>query len=589
MIWRTATLLIVLFFSVAAFAQSVYPPIGPGSVVPLGPSVLAAGVQPIAPNQIAGLALWLVADQNTFSDSGCTIPQTTNGGSVGCWGDLSGLGNNCTQASGTIQPTLETSAVNGHSAISTAVTHSECNSAYLGELGTVLVVYRFKSSSVSTNYTASLMGATTSKTIGAYYLQVEVNNSAIQQFQRAKSTDTTSISYSVTSQRIWNTWDVMGVRNSGSAISLYKQDVQMGSALSTAALLAVGGSAVIGADYYNNALEDWCGCEIAEVIAYPTNVTNAQYAGLALYLQNKYGLGYTGKPYLTSANEGKFLDGQFVALESDGTNFMYRPSNLVPHTGNLCGIPDVMDYNGKTWVLCSQLIINKTGLFNTLDLFSSTDGFNFTYVTTLSFADVVSNASNGEIWGTSFFVDTDGSVHVEAVGSNTANTSPISGYAIYEKTATDLSGLTTWSSTNTITGTSLRNNMIDTDMQKIGLTYYRFYTYLQNTGVENVEVISSSSINSGYAIIESGNWANWGITSGFFQEAPRLLNKGDPNWRIFLDYSPNSPPTLQQSFSDSTTSLPGSAWGTVTTITTPFASPAYMQHIDIIPMPSYTR
>jgi len=53
-----------------------------------------------ATNGSSSLELWLNAGAGTFSDTGCTNPQITNGGVVSCWQDQSGNGNDVSRVIG---------------------------------------------------------------------------------------------------------------------------------------------------------------------------------------------------------------------------------------------------------------------------------------------------------------------------------------------------------------------------------------------------------------------------------------------------------------------------------------------------------
>ena len=76
-----------------------------GSLAALG--VGGATVSNFVPTDIAGLQLWLRADDIAQSDNTA----------VSAWADQSGSGNNAAQATGGLQPTYQTSEVNGHSVV----------------------------------------------------------------------------------------------------------------------------------------------------------------------------------------------------------------------------------------------------------------------------------------------------------------------------------------------------------------------------------------------------------------------------------------------------------------------------------------
>lgn len=53
------------------------------------------------------LELWLQSDKLVYSDDGCTTPQLTDGGLVGCWRDYSGNNNHAVQSNTASQPTFQ--------------------------------------------------------------------------------------------------------------------------------------------------------------------------------------------------------------------------------------------------------------------------------------------------------------------------------------------------------------------------------------------------------------------------------------------------------------------------------------------------
>lgn len=96
------------------------------------------------PASIPGLVAWFKADAGTFSNTGCSTPQTTNGGGIGCWADQSGNANNVTQATGGNQPTLATASLNGLSTVALVSASSQqllLSSFPLGGTGTAFSVF----------------------------------------------------------------------------------------------------------------------------------------------------------------------------------------------------------------------------------------------------------------------------------------------------------------------------------------------------------------------------------------------------------------------------------------------------------------
>lgn len=66
------------------------------------------------------LEVWYQSDETVYSDTSCTIPQTTDGGIVACWSDASGSGNNALSLVSGEEPTLQNGVgdpINGHSTL----------------------------------------------------------------------------------------------------------------------------------------------------------------------------------------------------------------------------------------------------------------------------------------------------------------------------------------------------------------------------------------------------------------------------------------------------------------------------------------
>lgn len=218
-----------------------------------------------------------------------------------------------------------------------------------------------------------------------------------------------------------------------------------------------------------------------------------------------------------------------VMMSYDGHTFFPRSTYVqyVPHDSTMCGDPQVLFNGGKLWIMCSQGIdLSWTG--TTVEIASSVDGNTFTYVASVDFSDVVSGLKP-EAWGSSWFVDTDGSVHLIASGTTDA-TAGINGFFIFEKRALDAS-LTSWSASTLITGTGFPSAIPDPVIEKVGSVYNMFYSNWNGGAIQSLDVAQSSSLTSGYTVVETGNWSGWGAN----YEAPALINLGGNNWRIYLD------------------------------------------------------
>jgi hypothetical protein len=228
-------------------------------------------------------------------------------------------------------------------------------------------------------------------------------------------------------------------------------------------------------------------------------------------LENTNGQGW----FVTACHKS---DNQLIYLlhSPDGKrwNYLRHKNILTPGSGNQRD-PSIMYYN-DIWYIA------HTNAANTYwTLLSSTDLVNWTSVANVSMTAIT---SLNLVWAPEFFIDTDGTVHVFTTCSTGGSTT---NFQIYEQHAT-ADDLSTWSTPVIITGTSLRANMIDAFVVKVGSTYNIFY---KDDTTKYIEYISSTSLTSGYTITGATNWAGWG--SGY--EAPSLVKIDTNTWRIYFN------------------------------------------------------
>lgn len=92
------TIFVVIILEVALAVPTSASPLAVGGTGPGGVGVTTGGDT---------LELWLQSDKLVYSDSGCTTPQTTDGGMVGCWRDYSGNTNHVVQPTAANRPTFQ--------------------------------------------------------------------------------------------------------------------------------------------------------------------------------------------------------------------------------------------------------------------------------------------------------------------------------------------------------------------------------------------------------------------------------------------------------------------------------------------------
>jgi len=85
--------------------------------MPLIPVLTKTPYRKFSPARIPGLQLWLRADAGVYQDAAKTTPAVADGDVVGAWADLSGAGNDATQATTAKKPLLKLNIVNGKSVV----------------------------------------------------------------------------------------------------------------------------------------------------------------------------------------------------------------------------------------------------------------------------------------------------------------------------------------------------------------------------------------------------------------------------------------------------------------------------------------
>ncbi len=149
---------------------------GSGLFAPVlpGPALTAATIA--AYSDLA--AFFDVSAGSAYSDTGCTVPQTTNGGVVNCLKDLTGKGNNFVALSTAEAPTYVANGPNGQPVIAcNAANSNNMRGGYAGEPAAVYVSYTIPKQTLPDNSGAvgaaqGLLGgdqpASVSGSLGAY-------------------------------------------------------------------------------------------------------------------------------------------------------------------------------------------------------------------------------------------------------------------------------------------------------------------------------------------------------------------------------------------------------------------------------------
>lgn len=198
---------------------------------------------------------------------------------------------------------------------------------------------------------------------------------------------------------------------------------------------------------------------------------------------------------------------------------------------------------------------------------SSPDLYNWTQVARVTVPGLA------RIWSPEWFVDPlDSSIHLVHAGNPIANIS--TGWAIYEThpTASDFS---TWS-TSVALGGSFSSSLIDPYIIKIGSTYN---LWVKNEIDKTIELATSSSLLTGYTMLQTGDWAGWGAPRF---EGACVLPFG-PGYRLYMDHSLGVGAGDGIYFSDSPPGSLGTPW-TAPVLTT-FQPLTGIRHGTVVHLP----
>ncbi|MDB4978409.1 MAG: hypothetical protein JWM56_595 [Candidatus Peribacteria bacterium] len=224
-----------------------------------------AGTVTFAPNNIAGLQLWLKADTGLYQDSACTVVATATNNPVGCWKDQSGIGNDATQLTTTKRPLLKLSALNSNSTLKLDNTDDGLKTTtIIGNPYTVFVVYNTNGISALRR---AVQGVDNNWLVGPY--------SGLHKFYNSAFINGSSV---MSGQFVY-----ASVSGTSAGASFYLGGALIGSNtnITSPSKIALGAVGI-----YNEPLNG----EIAEVIAYNSALSTANRQAVELYLSTKYGL-----------------------------------------------------------------------------------------------------------------------------------------------------------------------------------------------------------------------------------------------------------------------------------------------------------
>ena len=502
------------------------------------------------PTAFSGLSLYVRSDLGVFSDSGATTA-ATNGGNVAVWQDQSGNANHLTAITA---PTFKTGQLGSYPSVN--FNSEYMNNPYLGEIGTALIIYQYANSgNQAGSANRTMMGAKgNASNMGAYFLKADSSGVLNgRSFTRGLNGDNyggevgTEAINAQSDQNIWSIWGGTNtgvIGTSGGTLTQFKWDVPVGSATLGGAPMPISSPAYVGCGWYGGGTTDMFAGDIVAICIWNVPLTTVQYQSVVAYFTAMYAtLNYQRGFSYFCFEAPNYDDRLFIQHSSDLQNWVCGPVNYVPTSSGAQGVrdPSVLKttYFGGSHVVAhtkNPAQVNFSYTATSFVVAGSSDGVNFTEAGEVDCSAVLSGASYPTVWAPEWFVDSDGSVHVfvaiSATGENTDT-----GFQVYEvhPLTTSLSGA--WSTPVVVSGTSLPTNMIDPFMVKIGGTYFLWY---KNESTKYLEIVSSTSLTSGYTQFKSGDWAGFNSSTGqSSMEGPSLLNMGGSNWTLFMDANGN--------------------------------------------------
>jgi hypothetical protein len=283
-------------------------------------------IDPLTSFTRTGLVAWYRADTGI----------TQSSGSVSQWTDQSGSGNNLTQSTGTLQPTLDTGVLNGQPVVH--FTHAD--NSYLSVADnpsldpsqiTILTVARA---------TGTSSGELVYKATGASgYALESLSGTSVALYLNGLDNVSGSLSE--------NTWGVIAGEYNQTDISLYINDVLTQGAYTTAIAsssqpLTVGGFATAGFTP---------DCDIAEVLIFNTTLSDEERLNIESYFAQRYGVPQPGLPSpVFSVSGGTLSAPQEIAITAPpGATIYYTLNGTTPTTSSLV-------YTGPIYVPYTETI-----------------------------------------------------------------------------------------------------------------------------------------------------------------------------------------------------------------------------------------
>lgn len=218
----------------------------------------------------------------------------------------------------------------------------------------------------------------------------------------------------------------------------------------------------------------------------------------------------------------------YLMSSSDGTKFRAISGPLTSGDRD----PSLTFWDGKYWMAATRMEVG--GTFDVWYATDPGDAENWTHTV----VDVGAIGSVYFTWAPEWFIDpapASGAGQIHVLFAATTRNDADGPFRLYEIHPMNRS-MSAWSVPVEVTGTALPQDQIDPFMvyaPEIGTPGkpYKLW-YKQNNGAF-IEYMESSSLTSGYTVVESGNWAGWkGLRS---IEAVCLVRLDDGSWRAYFN------------------------------------------------------
>lgn len=498
-----------------------------------------------------------------YSDAGVT--PAVAGGSVQQWNDQSGSGNNVSQATASNRPKYNTSP---DRCTFNAINSQYLLSPYAGEPAGFICVLQ---QSMTNGYAEWAGGKTSNLTYtrDAYYLGTSTNDTGEDLtspgcFKRITTSDATTSGTALVGGPIWvpritGSYYIVHGRFDGTRMTCGINGASLGSVDVTGTPIAIA-SAAIGCGFYNHTPTDFMSGDIRELVFYSSSPTDSQMQQLISYMANKYSITlYTATPLpltyygITFFGEAPSHEIMGILQSSDCVTFQNVLCFYDPGAGKFCRSADIMSYNGSYFVCHANGGKIAGGGFSSTTTFSIAKSSNLLTWTKVLDVDC-SAASSTNIWAPGWCNDTGRSGNVYAFFSNSNS--------IWVVQATDLSGLSTWTTPSAVTITGAGStNIIDPAYSFRGGTHYLWYAFTGNA----IGYASASAAAGPYTQVKSptADWAGWkaslattlGVSAANLSiegPTPILLADGT-TWRMQMDvYNTSTSARYGWYYSDST-------------------------------------